>query len=250
MSFLYNKAALLGGATIGAGKFMNKSRATYPDAYGDLMGGFKVAPNAMSATAADLTALGSEIYATAGLTNRQQVSLEYMIASGKATADQIYATLGAIYAIDSLRWTLKYKNVSNRELILERISTLRSTFNPPGADPESKSQRALYAKLSKMMHPKVRPRKNVLAWLKDPSSTYRRGPWSHSLPTAAWIRDPEKRQARAARIAQWRNGTGLDEWKKYYGPRGNHREAIGDLMAVAPLNPTIKREEGMDDGEE
>lgn len=230
MSFLYNKAALLGGATIGAGEIDTGFPNGYPDRYGDLIGGF--APYGGATSDEALVESGQSLYNNVGLTNRQKVSLQYAVQRGKATPAAVYGMLGLIYAIDSLRWRLKFDRTltaADRMALLQQISELR------GRAGSSKEMKALYAKISKMLHPKPRARRNVTAYLKDADAPYRRGAWNKNLPVGIWLKDPAARERRAALWERLRAQDALGNWKAYYGTKGRHRRAAPTLDGLGFL---------------
>lgn len=190
-----------------------------------LRGGFKVIddPDNLK-TPSEYQAIGKKILPNLGLTDRQTVSLQYAIHTGKATLELIHELLGMIYHIDSLRaMLLQEHSPDRREAIRRVISILRYNITLPNVPyasltAEQKATRNLYTKLLKIMHPKPRSRraKALRTYALDQDTPYKRGIWSHYVPVGTYIRNPDKRKAFKDRLEKIKSSGALAEWRAYY----------------------------------
>lgn len=218
----YNSAALYGG---GGGDYT-----------GEYFGGF-APPDPYPDSRGAIMNLGKSLYLTKdiGLTDRDKLSLEYSVSSGKTTAGDIYGAIGALYCFDSLRRTVMLtKSPSRRQDAQDLIYAIRMML-PPFGKGGDKGWTFAWTKINRMFHPKLRAPKIVRKYIRDPDAQWKKGTWARYLRKVPALA-PEKRQAMRNRFKEIRsksNPNALRDWKRFYGPKGNHRAPSGDLVAIA-----------------
>lgn len=233
----YNSAALYGGCG-----------GDYTDS--QYFGGF-VPMNPAPRNVKDLVDAGRELYLNRdiGLKQRDKLSLQYAVASGKTTPDHIYMALGALYASDTLRRAaMMAKTAAQRDEIATVMWNIRSALPPIGPTNKGGNPQMTIAwtKVNKIMHPKQRIPKKVRAYIRDNTAPWRKGSWGRFLKHVPAM-SPEKRAAMRARLRG--NPQAFLGWKEYYGSKGNHRAPLPSLEqavrraveSAPPAAPSAKR---------
>lgn len=227
----YNSAALYGGGEDEEVEMDDDYEDDVDDEYtGEYFGGFKPVEK-ISSDRAELAALGMDLYTSKniGLTNRNKLSLEYAVQNGKTTAGHVYLAIGALYTLDSCKRTIMLtKSSQTRSEMQDAIYKVHKALPPfgKGGDPQ---WTVAWTKVNKIMHPKLRPPKKVRKYIRDPDAQWKRGNWAKFLRKVPAL-SPERRQDMRAKFKA--NPAALSAWKTFYGPKGNHRVATGNLASV------------------
>lgn len=260
----YNSAALYGGRNpYGAG--FSGGYNVYDE---DYTGGWDIGQFYNMNQSEAITQSGANVVATAGLTPRQQLLIEWWQTKdgGEIPANTIYFAFGLVKLIDSLRARALTSDSADRQVLAERIKLLRRrAFGEVPGKSANAAQNLLYKvflKAQKMIHRKpginkVRARK----WIINPSAAYTKGSWYKALPTPKIISEARRAEWPATRA---KARTKLDQWKAFYernrppGTRKTRRSStwsprssrLGSLSAFPDeLAPPPPQEEEEEEGE-